>query len=152
MSESKLLDLDKLLEPQHVMLNGVTHTLKPVNARVFRRVSALHDLSMEEQLIGQYDVVAMLLPDLPREQVDDLHPTQVRFIMELASDPVNAAQKYLDARIEDRSPNGPGDESPMPSSPTTGSDTPATAVHTELVNRLTASSRSHSPSPSTVTR
>lgn len=153
MGKTELLDLDKLLDAPKVVLGGKTYTLKPVSAAVFRHYEAMAALPEAERAMGMYQIARLLLPsEITTEEVDALHPLQISAIIEMATDPVAAARKYMDSQVEARAPNGDGDESPAPSSPTTGSDTPATAVHTELVSRLNASSRSHSPSPSTATR
>lgn len=145
-----LLDLNKIVDPQQVVLDGVTYTLKPVSAKVYRKYQSFESLPASEKAVAMYEIVKVLLPDVDEGKVDELHPLQIAAVIEMAMDPVKAADTYARARVDARAPNAEGDESLRPSSPTIGLDTSVIGSQPPPDERSLPFSKTHSPSPSTV--
>jgi hypothetical protein len=127
----KQIDLSAVLGDDRpgvrVVPEGPYHRVATPNAIVLRKLQELEAMPESgAKTLGYYAVAQELLPTADPAEIDRLEIPRIVEIMEIAVDPVRAAERYLRRQDEARHhPNGAGGESSRHSSPTTGSDTSA---------------------------
>lgn len=102
----KTVNLDEMEKVAHtVTKGGVSYKVRPVTARIASIVKAAQSATDgAETMRLYYDAVALLIPTMKRDDVDDLSIPQLLAIVELAGTEVTAVE-------EAAAPNG---ESPAP--------------------------------------
>lgn len=99
----KPLNLDALESAERgVTRKGVTYPCRKITPRVAYLVDAAPTMGATEQVKAYCDAVALLVPTMPRELVDDMEPQQLLAIIHLAGTEVRAVDEAA------ASPNGPG--------------------------------------------
>ena len=101
----KPLDLNALASTERGVTaqNGETYVVRPITPRVAGIIDAAPMMADGgEKVMAYYDAVALLVPTMPRELVDDLEPAQALAIIKLAGTEV----RQVDEAAAD--PNGPG--------------------------------------------
>lgn len=97
------LNLDALASAERgVTVNGTAYPVRAITPRVAAIVDAAPTLASTEKVRAYYDAVALLVPSMPRDLVDDLEPQQAIAIIQLAGTEVRA----VDEAASD--PNAPG--------------------------------------------
>lgn len=99
----KPLNLDALASTDRgVNVNGTMYVVRPITPRIAYIIDSAPSMGGAERVKAYYDAVALLVPTLPRDVVDDLEPQQALAIIELAGTEV----REVDEAAAD--PNGPG--------------------------------------------
>lgn len=118
----RTINLDELDTLCHtVTKRGVSYLVRPVTARVATMIAAAEVApNGEAKMLGYYNAAALLLPAMPREEVEDLTPAQVLAVIDLAGEQVRvveeAAAPAPDPKAESSAPASPVAE-PSPASP-----------------------------------
>jgi hypothetical protein len=89
------VNLDELEKAAHTVTKaGVSYRVRPVTARIAGIVKAAEASSTaEDKMRLYYDAVALLVPTMARDEVDDLSAGQLVAIVELAGTEVTAVDE-----------------------------------------------------------
>ena len=91
------LNLDALVAQRHSVTKGdKTYTVRPITARIASLFSAAVEVEGAQKVTAFGDVVAALIPDMPRHDVDDLTIGQMAAIVQLASTEVDIVEDAAD--------------------------------------------------------
>lgn len=85
-----------------IVLDGVEHRVLPISGAAYERHLQSADADEEERVRTAYDIAALQVPSLAREQVQQLTPKQVLAIVGLSMETA--------VDVERSDPNGSGPE------------------------------------------
>lgn len=90
----KTINLDALANSGHrVEVNGVLHAVRQITARVANIVAAADTMDGIDRMTAYYDAVALLLPTMPRDEVNDLAPAQLGMVIQIAKTEADAVEE-----------------------------------------------------------
>lgn len=113
----KTVNLDALEHKYHtVTRNGTSYRVRPVTGRIANIVDAAEQAEGIKKLRLYYDAVALVLPTMPRDDVDDLSADQLAEIMTLARTQVDAVEEA--AGVTAPNAGSPAPETVPPGAPT----------------------------------
>lgn len=99
----KPLNLDALASAERgLCIRGAMHVVRPITPRIASIIDSAPSMDGAAKVTAYYDAVALLVPTLPRDVVDDLEPQQALAIIHLAGTEV----REVDEAAAD--PNAPG--------------------------------------------
>lgn len=114
------LNLDTMERRRHtVTVGGVSYPIRAITPRVAGIIDSAPSLAPGEKVGAYYDAVALLIPTMPRELVDDIEPEDAMAIIQLAG---------TEVREVDEAASDPNARGSAPSEPTTEPDLTATPL------------------------
>lgn len=108
----KTLNLDELEKEYHtVTLAGVSYRVRPVTGRITSMIAAAEQAEGIDKMRVYYDIVALLVPGMQRDDVEDLSSKQLAGIMSLASTAVDAVEEAANPNAASPAKATPGEGS-----------------------------------------
>jgi hypothetical protein len=101
MRHVNLADLEAAAHTVSLTADGQRHRVRPVTGRILNMVAAAEQAEGLAKMQAYYDIAALLVPTMRRDDVDNLSADQVALIMTLARGEVDT----VDEAAAD--PNGP---------------------------------------------
>ena len=90
------LNLDALDRGRHsVEKDGVKYVVQPVTPRILSIIADAEEASGIARVTRLADAVAAILPDMPREMIDDFGLAQLTAVIRLAGTQVDAVEEYI---------------------------------------------------------
>lgn len=90
------LNLDALDRGRHsVEKDGVQYVVQPMTPRILSIISDAEEAQGIARVTRLADAVAAILPDMPREMIDDFGLAQLTAVIRLAGTQVDAVEDYI---------------------------------------------------------
>lgn len=90
------LNLNSMDRDRHtVEKDGVQYPVHPLTPRILSLIDAAEQEQGMARVQGLAEAVAAILPDMPREMIDDFSLTQLFAVIKLAGTQVDAVEGYI---------------------------------------------------------